>query len=67
MTNNTCCMVFDTNYIMYTKPTPPPCCAKCTKHCSVAQIDDRLFINGWEYKNGQWKRTLRALWHWVML
>ena len=24
---------------------------------------NRVFVNGYEYKNGKWKRTLRALWH----
>lgn len=24
---------------------------------------NRVFVNGYEYKNGEWKRTLRALWH----
>lgn len=26
-------------------------------------IGNRVFVNGYEYKNGTWKRTLRALWH----
>ena len=26
-------------------------------------INNRVFINGYEYKDGQWKKTLRALWH----
>lgn len=26
-------------------------------------VDGKIFINGYEYKNGEWKRTLRALYH----
>ena len=26
-------------------------------------IDNHIFVNGYEYKNGEWKRTFRALWH----
>lgn len=26
-------------------------------------VDGKIFINGYEYKNGKWKRTLRALYH----
>ena len=22
-----------------------------------------IYVNGYEYKNGEWKRTLAALWH----
>ena len=30
---------------------------------SVTIADNRLFVGGYEYINGKWKRTLRALWH----
>ena len=30
---------------------------------SVTIVDNRLFVGGYEYINGKWKRTLRALWH----
>lgn len=26
-------------------------------------IDGKVYIDGYEFKNGKWKRTLRALWH----
>ena len=32
---------------------------------NVTTINDRVFINGYEYKDGEWKRTLAALWHWL--
>ena len=31
---------------------------------SFTNINDEIFINGYEWKNGYWKRTLRALWYW---
>lgn len=30
---------------------------------SVTIVDNRLFVGGYEYINGKWKKTLRALWH----
>lgn len=30
---------------------------------SITQCNGKLFINKYEYKNGKWKRTLRALYH----
>lgn len=38
----------------------PP--APCTSH-NVTIINNKVFIGGYEYKNGKWKRTLRAIWH----
>ena len=26
-------------------------------------INGKVYIDGYEWKNGKWKRTLRALWH----
>lgn len=39
-------------------PNPP-----CGSWTNVTIINNHIFVNGYEYKNGQWKRTLRALWH----
>ena len=39
-------------------PVPPK-----IKANSVTIIDNRLFVGGYEYIGGKWKRTLRALWH----
>lgn len=33
------------------------------KHQTITITAKGLFVNGYEYKNGTWKRTLRALWH----
>lgn len=30
---------------------------------SITQIDGKVFIDGYEYRYGKWRRTLRALWH----
>ena len=32
---------------------------------NITQINNKLYINGWEYDfhNRKWKRTLAALWH----
>lgn len=26
-------------------------------------IDGKVYIDGYEFKDGKWKKTLRALWH----
>ena len=38
----------------------PPCPAK--GHNSTI-INDKVYLNGYELVNGEWKKTLRALWH----
>ena len=40
------------------KLPPAPC-----KGYSSTIIDGKVYIDGYEFKNGKWKRTLRALWH----
>lgn len=40
-------------------PLPPAPC----KGCNLTIIDDKVYIDGYEYKDGKWKRTLAALWH----
>ena len=36
---------------------------KRVKGHSVSQIDNHIFIDGYEFVNGRFKRTLEALWH----
>ena len=36
---------------------------KRVKGHSVSQIDNHIFIDGYEFVNGRFKRTLKALWH----
>lgn len=33
--------------------------------CSCTTINSKVYIDGFELKSGQWKRTLKALWHLV--
>lgn len=30
---------------------------------NVTVINDKVFIYGYEFKKGKWRRTLRAFWH----
>lgn len=30
---------------------------------SITQDGANLYVNGYEWKNGKWRRTLRALWN----
>lgn len=38
-------------------PKPP------TKMNNTTMINGKVFVDGYEYKGGEWKRTLRALLH----
>lgn len=38
-------------------PPPPTCCNNTTI------INNKVYIDGYEFKNGKWKKTLRAWWH----
>jgi len=38
-------------------PTPPTNCRNTTI------INNKVYIDGYEFKNGKWKKTLRAWWH----
>ncbi len=40
----------------------PPVPTKSKNHSST-QIDSKIYIDGYEYKNGQWKKTMIALLH----
>lgn len=41
---------------------PVPC---YTGECDLKVVNGRVFLKGYEYKNGEWKRSLMAIWHWV--
>lgn len=28
-------------------------------------IGNRVFVNGYEYKHGEWRKTLRSWWHYL--
>ena len=34
-----------------------------SKGCSSTVINGKIYIDGYEFKDGKWKRTLKALWH----
>lgn len=53
--------VNDNVYINGKMIPPPPGCSKGYRSTTI--IDNEVFINGYEWKDGKWKRTLRALWH----
>ena len=38
----------------------PPCPSEGR---NVTTIDGKVYIDGYEYRSGKWKRTLKALWH----
>lgn len=38
----------------------PPC---PTKGKNITILNRKVYIDGYEFKNGKWKRTFRALWH----
>lgn len=40
----------------------PPCPSK-SKWTNSTIINNKVYVNGYEYKDGEWKRTLKALWH----
>ena len=35
---------------------------KSKTHC-LTTIGDKVYVNGYEFKDGQFKRTLKALWY----
>lgn len=41
----------------------PPAPSSNSSSSSVTVINNKIFINGYEWKDGKWQRTLRALWH----
>lgn len=41
-------------------PLPKKC-----KGNTITQINDKIYVNGYEFKDGKFKRTLKALWHYL--
>ena len=41
-------------------PNPPR--FKENNH-NVTTVNNHLYVNGYEWKDGKWKRTLASLWH----
>ena len=42
----------------------PPCPSK-SKNVKSCVINDKIYVNGFDLKNGEWKRTLGALLRWL--
>ena len=59
-TNNNCVVIG--NRVWINGEELPPVPTKSTSS-SVTTIDDKVYINGYEFKKGKWRRTLKALWH----
>ena len=30
---------------------------------SITQINNKVYIDGFEFKNGKWRKTIKAIWH----
>lgn len=58
---NNCTIVGNKIYIDNEQVPPIP--GKRGKYRSVTTINGKVYIDGYEFINGQWKRTLMALWH----
>lgn len=56
--NNNCIVVGNKVIINGVELPPVP-----SKGYSSTVIDGKVYIDGYEFKNGKWKRTLGALWH----
>lgn len=59
MNNNNTTVVVG-NRILVNGEELPPC---PTNGHNVTQINGKVYIDGYEYKQGKWRRTLKALWH----
>lgn len=52
------CVIDGTVVVNGVELPPPP-----TKCRSTTIINNKVYIDGYEFKNGKWKKTLRAWWH----
>lgn len=55
-------VVIITNRVWINGEELPPVPTKRKNHCST-QINGKVYIDGYEFKEGKWRRTLKALWH----
>lgn len=49
--------------VIYINFNSLPKCPSNSKLSSISIIGDKIYMNGYEYKNGEWKRTLPALFY----
>lgn len=40
-----------------------PICPSNSKRSSINIVGDKIYMNGYEFKNGVWKRTIAALFY----
>lgn len=58
MGNN--CIILNNGEILIEGNKLPPC---PTKYNNIVIIGKKIYINGYEYKKGKWKKTLKAIWY----
>lgn len=51
------------NKIMINGTQVPPVPGKRGNYRSVTTINNKVYIDGYEFVGGYWKKTLRALWY----
>ena len=56
------CIISDSKIIINGEQVPPVP-GKNGKYNNVTTINGQVYIDGYEFVNGQWKKTFRALWH----
>lgn len=54
------CVVVNRNQVMVNGEELPPAPSRGN---STSIVNNKVFIDGYEFKHGKWRRTLRALWH----
>lgn len=56
------CVIVGSKIILNGEQIPPPP-GKREKYKSVTTVNGKIYIDGYEFIDGQWKKTLMALWH----
>lgn len=57
--------IVDRGYIQLNDQIIPPPPGRRSVRTTVAMINDHIYVNGYEYVNGEWKRTLKALFYYL--
>lgn len=55
--------IVQVNGKVYINCNPLPTCPSNSKRSSINVVGEKIYMNGYEYKNGVWKRTLAALFY----
>lgn len=53
------------NNEVYIDGNKVPDVSKSKRGANITTTDSKVYVNGYEYKNGKWKRTLGALFHYL--